>query len=286
MGAFVNISSVRPHLQSTAARITTSPLQRARPGEGECDVDTDQVLALLREFRDQAAAAVELQRRIRRNESWYDTAEWKTTTMQLEQRVVAVGRVVAAIDPTLADDMKPDYGMYSTVWSDPLTAVTRAIGVVEMKDEIDAMLRPQGPVLSAGGLHAWVWQSAAKLWDDGHLRQAVQAAAGRIEQETKAKADRFDVTSATTLMNEAWSSNDPLPGQRRLRPAGFTPGTADYTSAIDGTRFFAAGCMQRIRNLTSHGQTSEPDAQVATEMLAALSLLARWTHDAEIATGQ
>ncbi|MGA9077854.1 MAG: TIGR02391 family protein [Acidimicrobiales bacterium] len=52
---------------------------------------------------------------------------------------------------------------------------------------------------------------------------------------------------------------------------------------IDGARFFAMGCAMRIRNLVTHRSTV-PDEQTCLEMLAALSVLARWIDEAEVET--
>ena len=69
----------------------------------------------------------------------------------------------------------------------------------------------------------------------------------------------------------------------RLRLPGFTPGTDDFKSAQDGAKLFGMGCFQSIRNLTTH-QQEQPSEDRALEMLAALSLLARWIGEAEVVT--
>ena len=43
------------------------------------------------------------------------------------------------------------------------------------------------------------------------------------------------------------------------------------------------GCEKGIRNLVTHGGR-KPDEQTALEMLAALSLLARWIDEVEVET--
>ena len=61
-------------------------------------------------------------------------------------------------------------------------------------------------------------------------------------------------------------------GRPRLRLAGFEPDSKDFVSAHDGAANYGVGCFQSVRNISTH----RLEVDDALEMLAALSLLARW----------
>jgi hypothetical protein len=137
----------------------------------------------------------------------------------------------------------------------------------------------EGPTIAAAGLHPWVWEAASRPWADGHRRSAIQAAGARIDLETQAKLQRWDV-SGTELGRQAWSADPPEPGRPRLRPTG-RPDSEAYKSKLGGARALHQGVMLGIRNWATH-DLDEPEEQVALEYLAALGVLARWIDDAEL----
>ena len=86
---------------------------------------------------------------------------------------------------------------------------------------------PEAPVPAVGGLHPWVADVAARLWQDGHRRQAVQAAGNAVEQWLRLKLDVHEGPAAS-LVGNAFSTKDPTADQPRLRfldvgPAGSDP---------------------------------------------------------------
>ena len=122
------------------------------------------------------------------------------------------------------------------------------------------------------------------LWDGGHYKQAVNAAAAAAEEQTQLKLRREDI-SGTKLYTEAFRL-DTKPGERRLRFTHLTEMTADgnltetWKSAHQGAMNFGQGCALGIRNLNAHG-TGELPEQEALEYLASLSVLARWVDACE-----
>jgi hypothetical protein len=140
--------------------------------------------------------------------------------------------------------------------------------------------RPTLPGLDPAELHPWVAESAARLWKDGHQRQAVQAAATSVETWLRTKTGVHH-GSITSLAGSVFSASDPTPDTPRLRFDGFDPVESDgWKSAHDGAGAFGRGCFLRIRNLYTHhdGDVEQEDL----EALAALSLLARWIDSAEV----
>lgn len=139
---------------------------------------------------------------------------------------------------------------------------------------------PALPGLDPAELHPWVAESAARLWQDGHQRQAVQAAATSVETWLRTRTGVHQ-GSITSLVGSVFSASDPTPDMPRMRFAGFDPvGSDGWKNAHEGAGAFGRGCFLRIRNLYTHhvGDTEQEDL----EALAALSLLARWIDGAEV----
>ena len=60
-------------------------------------------------------------------------------------------------------------------------AIVEAIAILAQREELAEITGPAGPRLVASEMHLIIWGSAAKLWDDGHVRPAVQTAATALE---------------------------------------------------------------------------------------------------------
>jgi hypothetical protein len=99
----------------------------------------------------------------------------------------------------------------------------------------------------------------------------------------QAKLDRQDISGADLAM-QAFKLDPLKPGERRLRFPGLIEGSEAYKSRHDGAKFSGAGVMLAIRNPATHDLT-QPDAQVALEYLAALSIFAQWIDEAEVIQG-
>jgi uncharacterized protein (TIGR02391 family) len=135
------------------------------------------------------------------------------------------------------------------------------------------------PTVDAAQMHPAVWGQAARLWRDGHYRQAVSAAADGVIGLVKARTGRNDVPD-TSQWQQAFSKDDPEPGKPRLRwPGNQTDQTVK--SMNDGLRQFAPGAQMTIRNPATHGP-GELTQQEAVERLSVLSLLARWVDQCDL----
>ena len=173
-------------------------------------------------------------------------------------------------------------------WRAALASAHGLAGILERSADEDAILGPAGPTLAAGGMHPWVWNAVLNLWDDGHYKHAVNAAAAAVEQQTQLKLDRGDLNGAD-LYTQAFKVDGPgtQPDGRRLRFAYLPELTSagdrhrSWVSAHEGAMHFGRGCAQAIRNLSTHG-TVELSEQVALEHLASFSVLARWVDDAVV----
>ncbi|MGD0706602.1 MAG: TIGR02391 family protein, partial [Trebonia sp.] len=139
----------------------------------------------------------------------------------------------------------------------------------------------QAPGIVPESLHPWVWDAAGKLWDSGHRRPAVQAAATAINERLQDKLGRHDLAD-DKLLQEAFSTIPPEPGKPRLRIHGDLRNPT-VASRQRGAPQFGVGCFWVIRNPATH-VTSEWPPQEGLEQLAALSVLARLIDMCEVAT--
>lgn len=165
-------------------------------------------------------------------------------------------------------------------WEQHREACLRSITELDRAAELREKLGDDAPTLDAGQLHPWVWQGARSLWQSGHYREAVTAAARKLNAETQNKLARRDV-SETDLFNQAFSADEPKAGQPRLRLLE-DDGGKSALSVRQGLRAYAQGCFAAIRNPASHDVLEELPEHEALEQLAAFSVLARWVERAEI----
>jgi len=179
---------------------------------------------------------------------------------------------------------------------DPITnwqTITRPKPLLEAADVISACDQALGrldglilqaeaerpPSVGAEAMHPAVWGAAARLWRDGHYREAVAGAAESVVLTVKMRTKRNDV-SETSLWQQTFSERDPQPGQPRLRWPG-DPSDRDVSTMNSGLRSFAPGVQMTIRNSAAHG-VGELDEQAALERLSILSLLARWVDKCDL----
>lgn len=68
------------------------------------------------------------------------------------------------------------------------------------------------PDLIPESLHPWVWDAARKLWESGHRRPAVQAAATAISERLQDKLGRHDLAD-DKLLQKGFSDKPAQPRQ-------------------------------------------------------------------------
>lgn len=164
-------------------------------------------------------------------------------------------------------------------WGQHREAAQRAITEIERAAEIREKLGDSAPSVSASGFHPWAWEGARSLWSSGHYREAVRAAATKINAELQNKVQRRELAD-TKLIQECLSDAEPTPDRPRLRLAG-DDGGQTAKSFRQGVLQYGAGCFLAIRNPLSHDE-GELTEQEGLEHLAALSLLARWLDGATV----
>lgn len=156
----------------------------------------------------------------------------------------------------------------------------RAMLGAMVEDIAEHLVAPEGQGPDPSGMHPWVADAAAGLWNDGYRRQAVQNAAAAVEQRLKLKLDVHS-GSASSIVATAFSTKDATPDSPRLRFADFDPPRSEsWNNAHDGAVAFGRGCFMRVRNLYTHNNGA--NEQEDREALAAFSLLARWIDEAHV----
>jgi len=183
-------------------------------------------------------------------------------------------RIAGRADADLATKIQKDDGAYGWSYYHIAEASRQLAGLLSSIDETERILGPVGPKLAAANLHSWIWNAAVDLWDDGHRREAVQAAAQALFDNHLPAKLGVSYQGAKDAASKAFSESAPTAGNPRLRLNDYPEPSQNWTSQNEGARFFGVGCAQLIRNLATH-VGDQPDEQTALEQLASLSLLAR-----------
>jgi hypothetical protein len=160
-------------------------------------------------------------------------------------------------------------------------AALRLQGALQTMQLLDTVLGVQPPAIQQESIHPWVWQVAETLWNDGHKRHALHAAAEQIDTQTQAKLGVQNV-SGTSLMQEAFSVDPPKPSKPRLRFSGIERESKQFKSVQQGAGMMAAGVFMLIRNGATHRVNRTLDDDVAIEQLACLSYVARLVDFADV----
>ena len=201
---------------------------------------------------------------------------------QIQEQLPLILQIAARADPNLVPKLQErSYGWpyYRTV-----EASQQLVGLLSSMEETQQILGLAGPKLAAANLHPWVWNAAVNLWDDGHLREAVQAAAqALLDQHLPAKLGIPPAKSAKDTVAQAFSTDPPAAVRPRLRLTDYPDGSPSWISQNEGARYLGMGCAQLIRNLATHIGT-QPDEQTALEQLATMSLFARLIDRATVVT--
>ena len=158
-------------------------------------------------------------------------------------------------------------------WVTARKAVVEFRAWITQRDERVALVGPVGPQMSASALHPVIWGAAAALWDDGHLRPAIQTAGSALE----AYLQRAGTYISGQDLGQLFALTPPTVDVPRLRFDGIDPDSQTWNSAHNGAAMLVRGAMMAVRNRVSHEgwPDPEPDPDEALEMLAIFSYVAR-----------
>lgn len=202
-----------------------------------------------------------------------------------EEQIIAQAQVIEQIFdrviPAWKDEVSKRAASYDS-WSGHRETAQRALAQLERDQEIKDNLGEAAPDLNAARMHPWAWDGARSLWASRHYREAVSAAAVKVNAEAQNKLGRVDI-SEVKLFQEAFSLRSPEANKPRLR---LMPNDSSDTfrSLHEGASAFASGCYKAIRNPAVHIPLTELAEDDALEQLAAFSILARWVDTATLDT--
>lgn len=130
----------------------------------------------------------------------------------------------------------PDKGMYE---SHPFEANRNALVLLRTRlaeqERMVSVLGPAGPQLSTSSLHPTIWTAAARLFDGGHYRQAVQTAGQALESH-------LQTIAGPTLGGQDLAKLFAVGGDGvRLHFAELEPEGKSYTSAREGAASLIRG---------------------------------------------
>jgi hypothetical protein len=205
---------------------------------------------------------------------------------QVRTRTRLARDIIAAMgEPDLAAKLvEHEEGMYGGhPFTQARVAIVEAISILSQKEELAEIVGPVGPRLSASELHPTIWGAAAKLWDDGHRRAAVQTAATALEGLLQGVAGP---AVAGEGLGGVFSTSDPTKESPRLRLRDVDPASKTWKSAHEGAVALVRGAFMGIRNLVSHPGWPDPSPLEALEMLAVLSYVAHLVDRSDRADGQ
>jgi hypothetical protein len=194
--------------------------------------------------------------------------------------------VIAAMgeEDLAAKVVEHEEGMYGDhPFTQARVAIVEAIAILTQREELAEIIEPVGPRLIASELNSTIWGSAANLWDDGHVRQAVQTAATALEGLLQSVAGPGVSGEKLAVL---FSTSDPTPGSPRLRLRDLNPASETWKSAHEGAAALVRGAFMGVRNLVSHPGLPDPTPSEALEMLAVLSYVARFIERSDVVQAQ
>lgn len=103
---------------------------------------------------------------------------------EVRRRTKLAHDVITAMDEKdlAAKVVEHEEGMYgSHPFNQARVAIVEAIAILAQREELAMIVGPAGPRLVGSELHPAIWGAAATLWDDGHIRPAIQTAATALE---------------------------------------------------------------------------------------------------------
>jgi hypothetical protein len=193
--------------------------------------------------------------------------EVRTRTKLAHDVIAATGE-----DHLAARVVEHEEGMYGGhPFTQARVAIVEAIAILAQREELAEIVGPVGPRLSGSELHPTIWGAAARLWDDGHLRAAVQTAATALEGLLQGIAGPGVSGESLAVL---FSTNEPTAGSPRLRLRNVDPTSKTWKSAHEGAAALVRGAFMGVRNLVSHPGWPDPSPREGLEMLALLSYVA------------
>ncbi len=164
-----------------------------------------------------------------------DDVRLKQSYSRVHEQLPLISRIAARADAEIAAALKVHTGGWP--FYKVKDAARQLAGLLDSVEEAERILGPVGPKLAAANLHPWIWNAAVNLWDDGHRREAVQAAAMALfDSHLPAKLGVPAKPSAKDLVAQAFSTDPSAAGSPRLRLDDYPDPSPSWTSQHEGAR--------------------------------------------------
>lgn len=152
------------------------------------------------------------------------------TDNQIQEQLPLIIRIADRADADLAVKMQKSSGAYGWPYYSTVDAARQLAGLLSSIDEAEQILGPVGPKLAAANLHPWIWNAAVDLWDDGHRREAVQAAAQALFDNHMPAKLGVPSLGAKDLVAMAFATDPPTARNPRLRLNDYQEPSQNWTS--------------------------------------------------------
>lgn len=202
----------------------------------------------------------------------YDFTEHvRTLDRQATRAEPTVVQILKQLDSALSVDfVGAGYDL-----SNGVERCTKALGILDDREEWAVRFTPDSPSLQADQMHPLMWQAASPIWGTGEFKMAVQQAAVALSARIKSKSHSH--LTERELAQQVFSPEPAKVGQSRLHFAG-DPRDKTWQSRQQGLHLMAQGAFAGIRNVAVHDEAQWSEHE-ALEHLAVLSVLARWIDE-------
>lgn len=232
----------------------------------------------MRERLDQYLVLCDRYERMERDSNYRYTDAMRAIDREAQSLQPTIERILAALDPKLAEDLLPLGYQLSNVER----RIREGLGVLDDRAEWDVRLAPDSPSLAADKMHPLMWSAASPVWGTAQYRVAVQQAAIALSAHLKARTT--SVLNDRELVAQVFAPDPPKPGLVRLHLAGDRSDKM-WQSRQQGLHLMAQGAFAGIRNVAVHDDVEWSEHE-ALEHLAVLSVVARWAEQAVAVIGK
>jgi len=199
---------------------------------------------------------------------------------QVKLKAALVRLILESLEPGLGD-----FKMGGTAgWARAREASVHGRGLVSVMRQGTDWFTPNAPALRASDMHPLVWPLARTFWVMKAWPQAVETSYRAIQTNVQIRVGRTDV-DGVALFNLAFGLKEVADGIRLWRPGDRS--TETWKSKQQGLLSLSQAVALGIRNVITHAPhgTLNMKPIEALEMLATLSLLAKWVDDTEAVGG-
>lgn len=207
---------------------------------------------------------------------------YRASAYNYTEQVRALSRQATRAEPTVVQILKQlepalsvDFVGAGYDTSNGVERCTKALGMLDDREEWAVRLAPDSPSLQAHQMHPVMWQAASPIWVTGEFKLAVQQAAVALSAHIRFKSGSH--LTERELAQQVFSPEPPKVGQSRLHFVG-DPRDKTWQSRQQGLHLMAQGAFAGIRNVAVHDEAQWGEHE-ALEHLAVLSVLARWTDE-------